>query len=190
MKDVPVPRSRTPTWPHGCGQAGTRIYPWARRPLAMRPDGHRRAGTRNHPFASRGHPWALMGTRKRREGCVAQGKGLRPSDRIDSGKRREGAPLRGSRQAVRPHRRPDQPEGSSDSRRRPPPLVRFDTLIGGRAVLDCPDARPTPSAGRRGPPGSVVPCQAKGVSVRGNGPGMRAQLLTGPWGRRPARRPP
>src|ERR1700722_20107970 len=76
MKDVPVPRSRTPIGPHGYGQGGTRIDPWARRPVAMRPDGHRRAGTRNHPFASRGHPWALMGTRKRREGCVALGKAL------------------------------------------------------------------------------------------------------------------
>src|ERR1700722_17795109 len=69
------------------------------------------------------------------------GKGLRPSGRIDSGKRREGAPLRGLRQAVRPHRRADPPEGTSDSRRRPPPLVRFDTVIGGRAALDRPDAR-------------------------------------------------
>ena len=77
MKDVPVPRSRTPIGPHGCGQAGTRIYPWAGRPVAMRPDGHRQAGTRNHPFASRGHPRALMGTRKRREGCVARGKACR-----------------------------------------------------------------------------------------------------------------
>ena len=42
--------------------------------VAMRPDGHRRAGTRDHPFAGRGHPWALMGTRKRREGRVARGK--------------------------------------------------------------------------------------------------------------------
>src|SRR5580698_9413620 len=31
MKDVPAPRSRTPIGPHGYGQAGTRIDPWARR---------------------------------------------------------------------------------------------------------------------------------------------------------------
>src|SRR5580698_3934921 len=80
------------------------------------------------------------------------GKGLRPSGRIDSGKRREGAPLRGSRPAMRPHRRADQPGGSIDSRRGLPPWVRFDTVIGGRAVLDRPDARLAPRAGRRGPP--------------------------------------
>src|SRR5580698_946353 len=42
-------------------------------------------------------------------------------------------------------------EGSSDSRRGPPPLMRFDTVIGGRAVVDRPDARLAPRAGRRGP---------------------------------------
>jgi hypothetical protein len=69
------------------------------------------------PFASCGHPWALMVTRKRREGCIARGEGLRPSGRIDSSERGEGAPLRGSREAMRPHRRADEPEGSSDQRR-------------------------------------------------------------------------
>jgi hypothetical protein len=146
------PAMRTPIGPHGYGQAGTRICPWARRPMAMRPDGHRQAGTRNHPFASRGHPWALMGTEETTRRMHRSGKGLRPSGRIDSGKRREGAPLRGSRQAMRPHRRADPPEGSSDFRRRPRPLVRFDTVIGGRAVIVRPVARLAPRAGRRGPP--------------------------------------
>src|SRR5580698_10895274 len=72
-------------WHEGCTRpaiADTHRASWLRasrhedRPMgpeavAMRPGGHRQAGTRNHPFASRRHPWALMGTRKRREGRVA-----------------------------------------------------------------------------------------------------------------------
>ena len=181
MKDVPVPRSRTPIGPHGCGQAGTRIYPWARRPVAMRPDGHRQAGTRNHPFAGRGHPWALMGTRKRREGCVARGQGLRPSGRIDSGKRREGAPLRGSRQAMRPHRRADSAGGLQRFPKKAAPSVRFDTVIGGRALRDRPDA-PTRSArwasgsAVKGRPLSGEGCERPGATARGCAPGTDARL--------------
>src|ERR1700733_1433768 len=62
-------------------------------------------------------PMALMVPRKRREGCIARGKGLRPSSRIDSTERGEGAPLRGFERGMRPHRRADEPEGSSDRRR-------------------------------------------------------------------------
>src|SRR5580698_10610008 len=61
-------------------------------------------------------PMALMVTRKRREGCIARGKGLRPSGRIDSSERGEGAPLRGFARGMRPHRRADELEGSSDRR--------------------------------------------------------------------------
>jgi hypothetical protein len=118
-----MPRSRAPIGPHGPGQAGSRMCPLARRPVAMRPDGHQQAGTRKYPFASCGHPWAVMVTRKRREGCIARGKGLRPSDRMDPSERGEGATPRGSREAMRPHRRADEPEGSSDRRRGPLPSV-------------------------------------------------------------------
>jgi hypothetical protein len=89
----------------------------------MRPDGRWQAGTRNHPFASRGHPWTLMVTRKRREGCIARGKGPRPSGPIDFPKRREGPPLRRSRQAMRPHRRADQAGG-------PQPSTKKDAALG------------------------------------------------------------
>ena len=123
MKDVPIPRSRTSIGPHGRGHAVTRMCPLARRPVAMRPDGHPQAGARRYPFASCGHPWALRVPRKRREGCIARGQGLRPSGRIDSSERGECAPLRGSREAMRPHRRADEPEASSDRRRRPLPSV-------------------------------------------------------------------
>ena len=123
MKDVPIPRSRTPIGPHAHGQADTRMCPLAQRPVAMRPDGHQQAGIRKYPFASCGPPWALMVPRKRRDGCIARGKGLRPSGRIDSSERGEGAPLPGSREPMRPHRRADEPEGSSDRRRGPLPSV-------------------------------------------------------------------
>src|SRR5580698_7897857 len=62
-------------------------------------------------------PWALMVPRKRREGCIARGKGPRPSGRIDSSERGERAPLRGFARGMRPHRRADEPEGSGDRRR-------------------------------------------------------------------------
>jgi hypothetical protein len=138
--------------PHGYGQAGARLCPWARRPVAMRPDGHPASRRKEPPFRESRTPMGPHGHEETTRRMRRSGKGPRPSGRIDSGKRREGAPHRGSRHPMRPHRRADPPEDSSDSRRRPPPLVRFDPVIGGRAVLDRPDARLAPRAGRRGPP--------------------------------------
>jgi hypothetical protein len=86
VKDGPIPRSRTPIGPHGLGQAGTRTYPLACSPVPAQPDGHGQAGPRKYPFARCGYPWALMVTRKRREGWLARGKAPRPSGRVDSGK--------------------------------------------------------------------------------------------------------
>src|ERR1019366_6298574 len=141
VKGVPMPRSRTPIRAHGYRQAGTKLYPSAWKSAAMRPDGRWQAGTRKHPLASRGHPWALMVTRKLGEGCIARGKACGPRVRSIPGN--DGKVHRFAGRA-RPCALIDariKPEGPSNPRRRTLPLVLFDTVIDGRAALDRPDGR-------------------------------------------------
>src|ERR1700722_10327092 len=135
MKDVPVPRSRTPIGPHGYGQAGTRIDhgpggPW---PCGLMGAGEPAQGTTLSRVADTHGPSWARGNDEKDASLLGKACG----HRVGSIPGSDGKVHRFEGRA-RPCALIDAPirrQGSSDSRRRPPPLVRFDTVIGGRAVL-------------------------------------------------------
>ena len=97
-------------------------------PLGLEACGHapRWTSSSRHeeaPFRESRTPMGPHGHKETTRRMHRSEKGMQPSGPIDSRKRREGAALRASHQAMCPHRRADQPEGSSDPRGRPLPLV-------------------------------------------------------------------
>jgi hypothetical protein len=119
MKDVPIPRSRTPIGPNGPGQAGTRIVPFG--PEAC---GHAVCLTpaSRHtevPFRElRTPPWPSWSQGSNEKDASLGGKACGHRVASTQAMRAEGAPLRGSREAMRPHRRADEPGGLQRSTKR------------------------------------------------------------------------
>jgi hypothetical protein len=125
---------------------GCALWPGGLRPYGLMGTSKQAHGGTH--FASCGHPWALRVPRKRREGCIARGKGLRPSGRIDSRERGEGAPLRGFARGMRPHRRADGAGGLQRSTKRA-------TIVLCVASPECGcTGSPDPRAMARGPTGT------------------------------------
>ena len=118
-RDVPIHESRTPIRSHGYGQAVARPDRSHASRTAMRPHGRSQAEARAAPFACCGRPWALMAYPFDAKGAPirvkARGHGVRAIHRRDG----KGAPLRGPRAPMGPHRRATRPKGRGDPRRRP-----------------------------------------------------------------------
>ena len=175
VKDILVPRLGAFIRAHGSSQTRIWHHSLALRPAFMRPQGHGREGTGTRLFATCGQPSAMMVPRKGREGCVPRRKADGRGGRSIPGNDGEGAALRGSRQAMCPHRRADRAEGSSDPRRRPRPWRSSTRSSTERLHSIAPMSDLL--RGRRASPSDVkdVCHQVKGRGLRGNGPAYAAE---------------
>jgi hypothetical protein len=132
-KDRSIQGSRTPMGSHGSRQAGIWTAPLARSRAPMRFHECQDAGTRTSPFAGCGHPWDLMAAGKRRTGeslgPKARGHGIRSIRGSDA----KGAPLRGTRPPMRPHRRGDRTGGTWRSTKRASRVEVFEPRVDRKA---------------------------------------------------------
>jgi hypothetical protein len=173
-KRVPLGATRTVMRSHGCRQAGQRIDPSRDRgrPWGFMDTGKQAYGCTARPAVV--HPCGPMNTKKRAQGRPlspdatthgtswprgsegkdvalggkAHGHGVRSIQGCDG----KGAPLRGPRPRMRPHRRADRTGGARRSRRWPLASAVFDIRIDGKHLPIAPMVDSLRAREHRDPP--------------------------------------